>query len=390
LLQEKAPHLLKAIGNKNPRYYFGLDRLVRQGPDLRLIVITRSHREFIPSWNQRAWSQKDNAWFEGQLGLFGVMELLQLLLALLRQQREIMLVRYEHLFFGNWRSVLEQVCEFLSMPFSEEFGQRFVAHYYDWEGLRKKKRSLLANEMSFCERLRVDELESVLSRFPVCRFDVLAEELQEHIDRNLAARPELVGDFAAAVDEYDKPATNHYWYAFLSMFAKTEGPTILDIMDPARRSFATLGVHAQRLAALRRLDESVDVLLEVISQRPDVPEFYRMCAHVENRRSQPDRAETLLRRYLELAPDSARGFRLLSGVLAKQGSLSEAAASARRAVELAPNNGKYCRYTADLLLRQGDLEQAEVFVRKAMNAGGDPGADQQLLSRLSRARNCRA
>ena len=45
-------------GNKLPRYYFALDRLNREVPKLKNILIYRSPRGFMASWNRREQAQK--------------------------------------------------------------------------------------------------------------------------------------------------------------------------------------------------------------------------------------------------------------------------------------------------------------------------------------------
>jgi hypothetical protein len=46
-------------GNKLPRYYFVLDRLNREVPELKNILIYRSPRGFMPSWNRRELAGKE-------------------------------------------------------------------------------------------------------------------------------------------------------------------------------------------------------------------------------------------------------------------------------------------------------------------------------------------
>src|SRR5262245_31466047 len=82
-------------GNKLPRYYFVLDWLNREVPELKNILIYRSPRGFMPSWNRRELAGKEAQWPAGQIGLFGLLELIVCIDNCLRQTKEILVFPHE-------------------------------------------------------------------------------------------------------------------------------------------------------------------------------------------------------------------------------------------------------------------------------------------------------
>jgi len=82
-------------GNKLPRYYFVLDRLNREVPELKNILIYRSPRGFMPSWNRRELAGKEAQWPAGQIGPFGLLELFVCIDNCLRQTKEILVFPHE-------------------------------------------------------------------------------------------------------------------------------------------------------------------------------------------------------------------------------------------------------------------------------------------------------
>ena len=67
---------VRFAGNKLPRYFFALSRLNREVPRLKNIWIYRSPFGFLQSWNRREADSRKGQWPAGQIGLFGLLELL--------------------------------------------------------------------------------------------------------------------------------------------------------------------------------------------------------------------------------------------------------------------------------------------------------------------------
>ncbi len=88
------------FGNKMPNYYFHLQRLRRELPNLKLFYIYRSPLEFVHSWDRRAQREGDK-WPEGRLGIFGTIEQIFCLKRLASLPFDVTMVSYRSLFFDD-------------------------------------------------------------------------------------------------------------------------------------------------------------------------------------------------------------------------------------------------------------------------------------------------
>src|SRR5690349_21201108 len=87
---------VRRVGNKLPRYYFALDRINREIPAVRNIWIYRSPLGFIPSWNARERRKGESQWPVGQIGLFGMLELIICIQNCLALPKKILIFPYRH------------------------------------------------------------------------------------------------------------------------------------------------------------------------------------------------------------------------------------------------------------------------------------------------------
>ena len=83
---------MRHAGNKLPRYYFALDRINREVPKLKNIWIYRSPYGFMPSWNRRELDKERGQWPAGQVGLFGLIELLVCIENCLKLDKDVFVV----------------------------------------------------------------------------------------------------------------------------------------------------------------------------------------------------------------------------------------------------------------------------------------------------------
>ncbi len=196
------------------------------------------------------------------------------------------------------------------------------------------------------------------------------------------------GEFAQAVDSYRK--------------ALALNPRALDAWEYLGRSLSGLGRHqealdayreafdlsgathlvlaeAQTLAALGRLDESLD---RVQAHLPTSPEDKRLrmlearTLILLNRLDDAlERAEELLR----IAPDSADALYLRGAVQIGRGSLTDAERDLRQALEIAPDHIAAMSDLAVLLQHRGDLAGARALLERALILRpGDPVATRNL------------
>ena len=87
---------VRYAGNKLPRYYFALDRINREVPKLKNIWIYRSPYGFMPSWNRRELDKERGQWPAGQIGLFGLIELLVCIENSLKLDKDVFVFSYAH------------------------------------------------------------------------------------------------------------------------------------------------------------------------------------------------------------------------------------------------------------------------------------------------------
>jgi hypothetical protein len=102
ILNDKLSHgAIDSYGNKMPSYYFKLDRLVEQLPELKMFYIYRSPVEFVHSWDRRAGAGNDISWHEGKVGIFGALEQIFCLKRLSALSADVTMVSYKSLFFRD-------------------------------------------------------------------------------------------------------------------------------------------------------------------------------------------------------------------------------------------------------------------------------------------------
>ena len=90
---------IRHIGNKLPSYYFRLEQINRDIPALKNIWIYRSPYGFMQSWNRREASRlgtRKGRWRAGQVGLFGLLELLCCIDNCVRLKKDVFIFPYDH------------------------------------------------------------------------------------------------------------------------------------------------------------------------------------------------------------------------------------------------------------------------------------------------------
>jgi hypothetical protein len=103
-------------GNKWPTYYFRLDKLRRELPNLRFVYIYRSPLDFVSSWDRRADDPNDQ-WHIGLRGIFGALEQV-FCLKRLATLPDVMMISYRGLFQDNpsiLRDIVDQLGEDASL-----------------------------------------------------------------------------------------------------------------------------------------------------------------------------------------------------------------------------------------------------------------------------------
>jgi hypothetical protein len=176
---------IRIAGNKLPRYYFALDRLNREVPVLRNIWIYRSPFGFMPSWNRREANAEGRQWPSGQVGLFGLLELIVCIQNCLDLPKDVFVFSYRHGLSRQPDSVLAAL-DFLGA----DPGLYDQTEFENRQQLRAAKSSdhvsiyqasLQAYEEELVEAVQIRELDDLMSKAPGFTVSAIAKELREYL-----------------------------------------------------------------------------------------------------------------------------------------------------------------------------------------------------------------
>ena len=179
---------MRTVGNKLPRYYFALDRINREIPNARNIWIYRSPFGFVPSWNVREQTRGKGQWPTGQIGLFGMLELLVCIENSLALFKDVLVFPYRH-GLGNSTESLLRTIDFLDADPSVYDRARFADMQTRREEKRRRglgdatrPRHLLQDyEEEFLATLRVRTLDDIMEQGRVLTLSELAKPLREYL-----------------------------------------------------------------------------------------------------------------------------------------------------------------------------------------------------------------
>jgi hypothetical protein len=191
-------------GNKMPNYYFRLEQLRKDLPELKLFYIYRSPVEFVESWDRRAMREGDR-WPEGRLGIFGTIEQIFCLRRLAELPFEVSMVSYRSLFFEEPRLMSKVVSELGAQPtkFNQQWFEQEVFQQY-----RSKPVERLAIYEDFFREFRFDILDDYFARVPLSKssnkefLDVVAEQFSTLPSKSRFA--EFVHAFGPAAAEFSQ------------------------------------------------------------------------------------------------------------------------------------------------------------------------------------------
>ncbi len=242
-------------GNKSPRYYLALGRINDEVPGLRNLWIYRSPKTFMQSWNRREADHARNRWRAGQIGLYGVLELVLCLDRCLALQKDAFIFPYDS---GLNRSdaPLREALAFLGADPALLPGERFADDILMPRSDDPQRLPLAAYEADLLDAIAIDRLDALLETPRGVRLSevrdglaayraTLADTFPAAFDRALAAS----GSRAAALYGADFFARNRDMLGpLIDLLRGTEAGTELLRFGPLKRVAA---LYAQR-AALRR------------------------------------------------------------------------------------------------------------------------------------------
>jgi Sulfotransferase family len=190
------------VGNKQPRYYFALERVNREVPGLKNIWIYRSPAGFIQSWNRKEARHRTSRWSAGQVGVFGALELVAAIESCARLPQEVFLFPYERGLNWSTEPIL-QALDFLGADGRLFDLKRFEQKYLP--GARDRVRApLAAHEQELVDALQLGDLDRML----VDRCGALTADEKSALAQCLdSISGRLAGAFDCAFQAYgDNPA----------------------------------------------------------------------------------------------------------------------------------------------------------------------------------------
>lgn len=212
-----AKKAVRHAGNKLPRYFFALDRINREIPHLKNLWIYRSPYGFMPSWNRRELNGSKGQWPAGQVGLFGLLELLVCIQACLNLPKDVLVFPYEQ---GLRRAddIVKQTLDFLGAAPSLYDSKRFtqaqtkrdnkrqgaeeVSHY----GLNDYEEELL-------EMLRIRDLDEIIHQDRAVMVADIAAPLKNYLASISAVLPGALDRAFAQCSNNSVPSFGRvYWH----------------------------------------------------------------------------------------------------------------------------------------------------------------------------------
>jgi hypothetical protein len=151
----------RCVGNKQPRYYFALERVNRELPRLKNILIYRSPAGFMQSWNRKgAAAGRKGRWSAGQVGVFGVIELICCIDSCVRLDKDVLLFPYEEGLNQSSEPVLKTL-DFLGVERAPFDLEEFESVHLPMR-LNRARPGLAAHENELLASLRIDDLEHII------------------------------------------------------------------------------------------------------------------------------------------------------------------------------------------------------------------------------------
>ena len=193
---------IKHVGNKDPRYYFRLEQINKDIPALKNIWIYRSPYGFMQSWNRREARRlgtRKGRWRAGQVGLFGLLELLCCIDNCVRLKNDIFIFPYEH---GLNRSSepITQALDFLGAAPGLHDLVTFEARYLNKRREAPHRLPLQSYEKEILDTLRVRDLDQIMEQTRGSMVCDVAVPLKDYLQSIAGVLPQALDLAFAACD----------------------------------------------------------------------------------------------------------------------------------------------------------------------------------------------
>jgi Sulfotransferase family len=196
---------VRYAGNKLPRYYFALHRINQEVPTLKNIWIYRSPYGFMQSWNRRELDSQRGQWPAGQVGLFGLLELLCCIEACLNLDKDVLVFPYDYGLNRSARPMLRAL-DFLGADPGLYARHRFKKKQLPKGQDGSHRLPLKDYEEEILGALKVKELDAILHQERSVRVSEVAAPLGDYLRRIAAVLPRAVDRAFAACDNRAVPS----------------------------------------------------------------------------------------------------------------------------------------------------------------------------------------
>jgi Sulfotransferase family len=237
---------IRYVGNKLPRYYFALDRINHELPALKNVWIYRSPYGFMQSWNRRERECHRGRWRPGQIGLFGLLELLCCIDNCLRLNKDIFLFPYDA---GLNRSTLPitDTLDFLGATPGLYDLAKFETQYLRRRREASHRLALQDYEEEILDVLAMKRLDAIMEEGGGRMLSAVAGSLKEYLGWIAARLPVAIDRAFATCD--NKAATAFGLQHFRRNRAELQGVSKMAQGSEALNAFQTFGFY-QRLSTL--------------------------------------------------------------------------------------------------------------------------------------------
>ena len=255
---------IRYVGNKLPRYYFALDRINQEVPQLKNIWIYRSPYGFIPSWNRREQQSFKGQWPAGQIGLFGLLELFVCIENCLRLPKDVFVFPYAA-GLGCSPAITLQALEFLGADPSsydcESFERRQNRKTAGLSSRRENGMSgsaLQEHEEELLAALTVNELDAIFEQERGLKLSEAAAPLRDYLFKIVSVLPSAMDRaFQACINSEIRSFGRQYFRRnraeLTGLLARMQGSTTIADFQSFGSFDRLKALYFQRSAIKRRL-----------------------------------------------------------------------------------------------------------------------------------------
>jgi hypothetical protein len=248
---------IRYAGNKLPRYYFALDRINAELPALKNIWIYRSPYGFMQSWNRRELESRKGRWRAGQVGLFGLLELVCCIENCVRLPKDIFVFPYEH---GLNRSPepVEQALAILGADPLLHDRKTFEADYLGRRQVAPHRLQLASYEEEILDTLRAKELDAIMIQTRGVMVSELAGALRSYLDNIYPVLPRAIETAFSGFDNQAAPSFAREYIKrnreeLVGLFQHAAGSKVLADYQSFGLYQRLKALYVQRWALKRRL-----------------------------------------------------------------------------------------------------------------------------------------